>query len=71
MAMWQWNAKEEETYRNAVQEKLDRILEQTTATNGRLIAAEKAIERLKTGYWVGAAVFGAVLTWALNAWGPK
>ena len=59
--MWQWNAKEEETYRQAVQDKLDRILEQTTATNGRLRTAEKAIIVLQWGYGLGAAL----LVWYL------
>jgi hypothetical protein len=74
---WQWNSKEEETYRESVQDKLDAILRQTTLTNGRLRTAEeaisksdKSIEMLKVGYFLGAFVFGAVFVWALNAWGP-
>jgi hypothetical protein len=67
---WQWNSKEEETYRKSVQDKLDAILNQTTQTNGRLRAAESAITVLQAGYFLGAFVCGAVFVWALNTWGP-
>jgi hypothetical protein len=67
---WQWNSKEEETYRKSVQDKLDAILDQTTLTNGRMRAAEKAITMLQAGYFLGAFVFGTVFAWALNTWGP-
>jgi|JI10StandDraft_1071094.scaffolds.fasta_scaffold89142_3 hypothetical protein len=49
-----------------IKERLDQILDQTTATNGRLRKAEIAIAILQWGYGLGAAVTAA---WFFNLLG--
>jgi hypothetical protein len=46
-----------------IRERLDEILEQTIATNGRMRRAEIAIAILQWGYGIGAAVTAA---WFFN-----
>ena len=46
-----------------IKERLDQILDQTTATNGRLRRAEIAIAILQWGYGIGAAV---TMAWVIH-----
>lgn len=46
-----------------IKERLDQILHQTTATNGRLRRAEIAIAILQWGYGIGAAV---TMAWVIH-----
>lgn len=66
MSGWTWNSKEEDTYRAAVKEKLDAILEQTTITNGRLRKAERKIDVLMVAYGAGSAILAWLIAKAVQ-----
>jgi hypothetical protein len=69
--MAEWNEREEVTYRKAIDDKLDLILEQTTRTNGRLWTAEMRIAVLSWGYGLAAVVGAAAFAWILSSLRPR